>query len=79
MPHSPELDDFAVTRTDAGYSYSLPRARREGGAHSGCAAWAGRRASTAAGGIEGASRRPPYPADSRVSRARNPLSILAVG
>ena len=26
MPHSPELDDFAVTRTDAGYSYSLPRA-----------------------------------------------------
>jgi hypothetical protein len=26
MPRSPELDDFAVTRTDAGYSYSLPRA-----------------------------------------------------
>ena len=26
VPRSPELDDFAVTRTDAGYSYSLPRA-----------------------------------------------------
>ena len=26
MSHSPELDDFAVTRTDTGYSYSLPRA-----------------------------------------------------
>jgi hypothetical protein len=26
MPRSPELGDFAIVRTDAGYTYALPRA-----------------------------------------------------
>src|SRR2546425_11961026 len=59
-PRSPELGELTMVRTEAGlHLLTTARAGREARAYASCGARVGRRASAAAGGIDGASRRPP--------------------